>query len=326
MKALQAQAPAKVNLMLEVLGRYPNGYHQVLTILHALALADTLVVESQASGLHLQMCSETSTGSPVVAGEDNLVLRAARSFLAAAQLSSGFRFHLTKRIPAGGGLGGGSSDAATALLLMNELSGQPLSAEQLLDCARGLGADVPFFLAAGTQVGRGVGDQLQPMAQPPCYHFLLILPAFGTSTPAVYKNLGPQLTLAQEPASILADKALSDKELAVPRGFPNHLETSAMQLYPGLMQIQRRIQQAGFTEVRMSGSGSTLFLAFADEAACQQACATLAADPAATFPADGVQFVVTRSGPQTRAPARCVPFPAADLPGTRPPGRGQGRS
>ena len=308
--ALVLDAPAKVNLHLAVLGRRADGFHEVETVLHTLALGDTLYCELLPSGIDLSIASEIRVGLQVKPDEDNLVRRAARSFLETTGADVGFRFHLVKRIPAGGGLGGGSSDAAAALRLMNASVKEPLSRDRLHQLARGLGADVPFFLAGGTQIGRGIGEDLEPLATEPKLHFLLILPPLGTSTGAVYENLGAQLTRGGAEASIPAHKAFTHKEFSLPTDFPNPLESSALELYPELRSIRRRIEEAGYPEVRMTGSGSTFFLAWSDPREC-----AAARDALSSLADLDVDLVQTESA--------AIRFAAAQQPHQAPfPGRG----
>lgn len=306
--ALALEAPAKINLWLRVLSRRADGYHDVETILHGLALHDDVVVELASGGVDLSLVSEVATGMEVSSGAENLVVRAARSFFAATGIDSGCRIHLQKRIPAGGGLGGGSSDAATTLLLLNALTGEPMDRERLLRCASGLGADVPFFLDAGTQVGRGRGDELVPHQSPPHLHLLLVLPRLGTSTAAVYdgfdKNQEPGLTPQKDVASITGDKALEHEEVAMPRGFRNDLESSAVRLYPQLGELRDRIARSGCGEARLSGSGSTWFLAFTTAEECASALSRLG-----PLSGQGVSLLQTESASQKRGAPREVAFP-----------------
>jgi len=306
--ALALEAPAKINLWLEVLGQRADGYHDVETILHGLALHDDVVVELCASGIDMSLISEVATGLEVPAGGDNLVARAVRSFLAATGIDTGCRIHLTKRIPAGGGLGGGSSDAATTLMLLNVLTGRPLDRARLLHCASELGADVPFFIEAGTQIGRGRGDELVPHQSPPHLYLLLLLPRFGTSTAAVYagfdKNLELGLTLQKDVASITSDKALEHEEVAMPRGFRNDLESSAVCLYPQLGDIRDRIARSGCGEAHLSGSGSTWFLAFTTAEECALALSRLG-----SLSGQGVSLLQTESASEKRGAPREVAFP-----------------
>ncbi|MDO9066452.1 MAG: 4-(cytidine 5'-diphospho)-2-C-methyl-D-erythritol kinase, partial [Chloroflexota bacterium] len=151
-----ATAPAKINLTLEALGRYPDGYHEIVSILQTIDLCDTLTVESS-SHLHLAApgldCDES----------DNLVLKAAQLLREATGCSLGAEMLLTKHIPAASGLGGGSSDAATALVALNQLWELGLGSEALADLAARLGSDVPFFLGGATALARGRGERLEPL-------------------------------------------------------------------------------------------------------------------------------------------------------------------
>jgi 4-diphosphocytidyl-2-C-methyl-D-erythritol kinase len=257
-RALDAQA--KVNLHLSVRGRRPDGYHEIVTVLHALELCDTLVIEPQARGIDLEVVDGVGRGLPVPADDDNLVCRAARAFLAAAAIDSGLRCHLTKRIPAGAGLGGGSSDAAACLRLLDALFGAPLPPAALHALAAGLGADVPYFLAGGTQLATGTGTTLRPLEHVERHDFLLLVPPIGVATAAVYGNLDLSLTSTAGAASIRAVKAAASSRSAMPQGFCNDLEVAAMRLHPELRELRREVVEAGYEDICMSGSGSAFFL------------------------------------------------------------------
>jgi 4-diphosphocytidyl-2-C-methyl-D-erythritol kinase len=267
--ALLLRAHAKVNLGLRVLGRRADGYHELDTTFHGLQLHDDLVAETSEGGIQLQVAfgdghpGSGNTGTPdpgsLDIGPANLVHRAATAFLAEIRAPDGARFFLRKRIPIGAGLGGGSSDAAAALHLLNQLHGAPLGSRELQGLAAGLGADVAFFLEGGTQRGRGRGEILTPLAHP-SLHFLLFLPPLGTSTAEVYKNHPAQLICGGQQVSIPDDKAVPCKGLALPERLLNDLEGAAMGLYPELCELRAKIAAAGMTEPRMSGSGSTLYL------------------------------------------------------------------
>lgn len=157
---LRLLAPAKVNLTFEVLGRRADGYHEVRTVLQSLSLADELTFEAS-DGLTLTV--EPAGAAPI---EGNLVLVAARLLQREAGVSAGATIHLAKRIPTAGGLGGGSSDAATALLGLRQLWGLDLDADALRGLAAQLGSDVPFFVTGGTAFGEGRGERLTPLPTP----------------------------------------------------------------------------------------------------------------------------------------------------------------
>jgi len=181
-----AQCRAKLNLVLEILGRRPDGYHNLATIMHCVELADTLTLGLARSGVTLR-----THGLPSPAGDENLVVRAAKAFRAEIGGVGGVRIVLDKRIPAESGLGGGSSDAAGALMALAELHGVPPDDETLLRVARGLGADVPFFLSGGATLAEGTGDRLMTL---PAAHFwaVLAVAAPGVSTKWAYQQVGPQ--------------------------------------------------------------------------------------------------------------------------------------
>ncbi|MHC4515573.1 MAG: 4-(cytidine 5'-diphospho)-2-C-methyl-D-erythritol kinase [Planctomycetota bacterium] len=306
--ALALEAPAKINLSLQVLNRRADGYHEVKTILHALALHDDVVVELGGDGIDLSLGSAVASGLDVPVGGDNLVVRAARRFFERTGIDSGCRIHLTKRIPAGAGLGGGSADAATTLVLLNALTGDPLNRANLFRCASELGADVPFFIDAGTQTGIGRGDELTPHPKPPHLHLVLVFPPLGTSTAAVYeawdKNHEARLTPQKGTASITRDKTLMHEEVAMPRGFRNDLESSAVQLHPELGEIRDRIARSGCGRGHLAGSGSTFFVAFSTSDECASALSRLG-----SLGCQGVTLLQTESASPERAAPRNVTFP-----------------
>lgn len=296
MTRLRLCAPAKVNLGLRVVGRRADGYHLLETTFHALQLHDVLWLED-ADELSLEVRGDGG-GLPMPAPDDNLVLRAARAFAAATGARATGRFVLDKHIPAGGGLGGGSSDAAATLLLLQHRADAPLHAGALSTLALGLGADVPFFLRAGTQTARGVGEVLEPTPAPVSAHFVLLIPPFGTSTAAVFKNYRADLTIARPIATIPPDNPGPIKGLSGSPGqgswWCNDLEAAAMELHPELARIRASAEAIVRRPVAMSGSGSTLF--FALDAATPNAAGELEAFlPALARIGDGMRVVCTTS-------------------------------
>ena len=287
--ALWLPARAKLNLVLRITGRRADGYHLLETLFHALELHDDLVLERAATGIELQVTADDAR-LQVGAGPDNLVVRALQRFLAAVG-GGGFRARLHKRIPHGGGLGGGSSDAAAALRLANALYGEPLSPEQLAQLGVALGADVPFFLRGGSQWGRGIGDELTPASVPPS-HFVLLLPPFGCPTAEVYKTHAALWQGRQPPATVSAITVPDTGNAALRIAFHNDLEPAAERVRPELAELRRTVVGLGVADVRMTGSGSTLFLAAPDAAAAAELQARLQ-----SLGALGVRSLRTCSGP-----------------------------
>src|SRR4051812_32096757 len=184
---LERLSPCKINFLLNILRKRPDGFHELETLFHPVALTDRLTFKKSASGVQL-----TCNNPALPTGSSNLVHRAAQSFLQTASIHDGVSIHLEKHIPLAAGLGGGSSNAAHTLLGLNELFGNPLAPAQLAPLAASLGSDVNFFLQTGPAVGIGRGEQIQPLEPFPSLagaHILLIHPGFGISTAWAYKNL-----------------------------------------------------------------------------------------------------------------------------------------
>ncbi len=248
-KSIRIACPAKVNLYLRVLGRRPDGYHELVTVMQPLSLADELTV-SPASHLALECDNPELPG-----GEGNLVWQAALRFGEAVGRPVKVRCRLRKRIPVAAGLGGGSSDAAGALLGLNALAGNPLTPAQLHQLACRLGADVPFFLLRGPAVAEGIGTELSPLELPP-YHYLLLNPGLPLSTRWVYQNLDLE-RLTFGPEHVTWDPGHPEKWVF------NDLATVALQQFPELDDLLHRLQQLGARAHGLSGSGPTVYGIFA---------------------------------------------------------------
>jgi len=268
-------SPCKVNLILNILGKRPDGFHELETVMHPVNVSDQLSFTRGGSAVQLT-CSHPEL--PV--DSRNLVFRAATNFLAEAKISDGVRLHLEKKIPMAAGLGGGSGNAATTLLGLNELFGNPLNAAQLQTLAAALGSDVPFFLQTKPALAIGRGEQVQSLEPFACLRgtaILLIHPGFGISTPWAYKEL------ARFPSALNGERGraqrlvtnLREKDLAsAAKDFYNSLEAPALEKFPVLSLYQEFFRAYGATISLMSGSGSTTFAIFPSEAT-----ATAAIDP-----------------------------------------------
>jgi 4-diphosphocytidyl-2-C-methyl-D-erythritol kinase len=255
---MQVRCPAKVNLYLRVVGRRPDGYHELVTVMQPLTLADTLTVTLAGKGISLR-CDRPDLPSD----EANLVWRAARQFQEETGLAPGISLRLSKRIPVAAGLGGGSSDAAGTLLALNELAGRPLPPDRLHRLASRLGADVPFFLAREPAVGRGTGTQLSPVTLLP-YWYLLVNPGVPLSTRWVYENLD-LAGLAGPPATEAWDPEHPETWVR------NDLGTVALRRFPELAELLAGLSGAGAWCQGISGSGPTLFGLFPTREAAYEA-------------------------------------------------------
>jgi len=244
-------APAKINLFLLITGRREDGYHLLYTLFQKISLHDEILLSAETGKRNVLV---ECPGSSLPHGKENLVYRAAMAFMDVAGRDMRVRITLHKKIPVGGGLGGGSSDAASVLAGMNELSGFPLADADLYTVACRLGADVPFFLLKeNAAIGRGTGTELKPFSTAH-RHFLLVQPEFSVSTRWAYENY--VLTTHDEDTIFVAEDADNTENWC------NDLESVVVGRYPEIEQIKSFLVQAGAEVALMSGSGSTVFGAF----------------------------------------------------------------
>ena len=257
---LEKKSPCKVNLLLNILGKRADGFHELETVMQPVNLCDGLTFERGGTGLQLS-CSHPEL--PV--DSKNLVHRAAEKFLKAADVAGGVKIRLEKKIPLAAGLGGGSGNAATTLLALNELFDQPLSGAKLRELAASLGSDIPFFLQDKPALATGRGEKIQPFESFPGLRgkaFLLIHPGFGISTPWAYQNLArfPEaLNGKAGRAKDLISKLQRNNWPGVADAFYNSLEAPAFDKFPVLALYQEFLRENGALAVLMSGSGSTTF-------------------------------------------------------------------
>jgi 4-diphosphocytidyl-2-C-methyl-D-erythritol kinase len=256
---LTLPAPAKLNLFLHITGRRADGYHNLQTLFRMLDVGDELSFQADNSGEIRFSCSDASIG-----GDDNLVVRAAKMLQPLAAEGSGVCIHLDKRTPMGGGLGGGSSDAATTLHALNLLWQLELSTQQLADIGLKLGADVPVFVFGQTAFAEGVGEKLQPVELPDCW-YLVVTPDAHVSTAAVFTH--PDLTRDSKPLT-LADLMTSP--------WRNDCQPLVERLCPQVaITLQWLVEYA---PSRMTGTGASVFAEFADELSARRALADLPAN------------------------------------------------
>lgn len=260
---LELPSPAKINLWLRILHRREDGFHEVETRLHKVAVKDDVSVELTGPGEEITLTCSVP-GIPV--DGTNLAIRALHAFEARSGTRHSWRLHLEKRIPFGAGLGGGSSNAATVLKAANQLAGHPLDLPSLLEIAGSIGADVPFFLLDGPAAdGVGRGEQVRPADSPGALPLLLIKPPFPIPTPWAYSRWAgsqelPGVTYAAQPG--------------IWGALENSLERPVFEKYRLLPALKTwLLQQPGVLGALMSGSGSTLFAILEDTAACAHAAA-----------------------------------------------------
>lgn len=259
---VRLSCPAKVNLSLRVHGRRPDGFHEISTVLQTIDLCDRLAIRRVDPGSPLRI-DVPGGGAP--ADDSNLVLKAARAFFAVlGEPARGFRFRLEKRIPAGSGLGGGSSDAAAALLGLQSLRGSPLDDRRLRAAGAAVGSDVPFFLVGGTAFAAGRGEQVERLDDVSPAAILVVVPAVEVSTAEVYRGwkaaMGTGSGRGGEEAALLPPPSRRGDAAAWVLG--NDLEPVVRALHAEVDSLLRALRNAGATGgggPQVSGSGGAVF-------------------------------------------------------------------
>lgn len=270
----RARAPAKVNLILRVHDRDPTGYHDLDTLFCALELADELTLDV-AEGDDIRLEVEGPQPGPA---HENLAVRAARAFLDAAGTRRDVGIRLRKRIPAGGGLGGGSSDAAAVLRALDRLMPDAVDGGALRQAARDLGSDVPFFLAGMPHAwGTGRGERLREGPALPSIPVLLLFPPFPVGTAAAYGWIDTDREAGMESRAAEPDThaVASWEDVATLAG--NDFEGPVFRRHPRLRDLRDRLRGAGAQVALLSGSGSTVFGVFPDEDRARAAAADVRA-------------------------------------------------
>jgi 4-diphosphocytidyl-2-C-methyl-D-erythritol kinase len=249
-------SPAKVNLHLRVLGKRKDGFHDISTLMQRISLYDEMIFSPADHGITL-----SCPGSAIPENGNNIVYRAADALLSRLTHPPGIHITIKKKIPVAAGLGGGSSNAATALLTMNDLLGFHYNIEDLMKIGAGLGADVPFFIFGKTAWASGIGDRLQAADNIPLLWFVLINPGFEISTKMVYDSLNLRLTKRVVNYKCPVLRTADD----IVKGLHNDLERVTLVLHPILRYFKNILLQNGALGALMSGSGPTVMGIFTEE-------------------------------------------------------------
>jgi 4-diphosphocytidyl-2-C-methyl-D-erythritol kinase len=260
----RVRALAKINLDLRVLGKRPDGFHELRTIFQTISLSDRLDI-AFTPGKRTAIELEDGLGIP-----DNLASRAACLALEAMRVTGRVEMRLEKHIPMGAGLGGGSSDAAAVLLALPALAGRSLDVPRLCGLGQQLGSDVPFFLLGGAAVGIGRGTEIFPLPDTPACQGLLVAPGIHVNTAQAYRDLSPRLTIELQQNKIFSFLShtwgLGGLEPSA-----NDFEPVVFEQHRSLAGLKRRLSRAGASPAMMSGSGSALFGLFPNSAAARAA-------------------------------------------------------
>jgi len=295
-KSLRVRAFAKVNLSLHVLGRRPDDYHELRTIFQTISLHDTLElsITPGSGGFEIGM----TCNDPALLGPENLVVRAIQAIGPEIGFHGGAGVHLEKKVPVARGLGGGSSDAAAALIGMLRVTGRELPLPRLMEIAAGLGADVPFFLFGGRALAVNRGDEIYPLEDGPKQTIVVVSPRdIGVSTKDAYQWLSAELTNRAKAPNIWEFCALcwSRQETV-----SNDFEGPVFSRHPRLREIRDGLLKRGAANAALAGSGSAVFGVYRNPARARRA--------ARAFPEDSVFVVETLSREKY---GRAMGWPAA---------------
>ena len=272
---INVPAFAKINLGLRVHGRRPDGYHEISTVFQTVTLRDTLTFQATHDGSLGLVCSDPS----IPDDDSNLVLRAASALRERFGVRRGARVELEKVIPAGGGLGGGSADAAVTLAALAALWGIETDADELAGIGARLGADVPFFLTGGTALGTGTGTDIRPLADAPKMHLAVVAPGVHVSTAEAYGALGaPALTKVEPLVNLSVSRTEADFPDSLCGVWSNDFEAVVVRLHPEVGRARERLAGAGAARVLLSGSGSSVFGVFESKGEAERAGEALRAE------------------------------------------------
>ncbi len=249
-------SPAKINLFLQITGKRPDGYHDLVSLMCCVGLYDTVSLS-----FGVKETSVSCSHPDVPEDETNLAATAASLFFNTLNINDGVKISIEKQIPVGAGLGGGSSNAAAVFLGLNRYYGYAFSPDKLISMGSSIGADVPFFIFRKPAIVSGIGNKVTAYQQLESFKVLLVFPGFGISTAKVYKNLNLGLTNCKKK---LRSFLLNKQSFNPGCHLCNDLEPTAASMYPGIFTAKEALLKHGALGALMSGSGSTVFGLFSD--------------------------------------------------------------
>ncbi|BEU87965.1 4-(cytidine 5'-diphospho)-2-C-methyl-D-erythritol kinase [Selenomonas sp. TAMA-11512] len=254
LRSVTLDAPAKINLTLDVLGIRPDGYHEVTMVMQTVSLVDTVRLEKRASGISLSIDGNVA----LEADETNLAYRAAKHFFQTQKVTGGVHIHLMKRIPMAAGLAGGSTDAAAVIKGLSILYQPTPCRQDLLDMCASIGSDVPFCYEGGTMLATGRGEILERLPDAPAFFVVLAKPKAAVSTAWVYKRADAFGALPHPATETMLEAIRSQDVESIKKHLKNVLEVVTIEEYPEIRRLKDFMEMHGAAAL-MSGSGPTVF-------------------------------------------------------------------
>lgn len=264
---MKIHSPAKINLFLKITGKRPDGYHNLITLMCCINVYDTILINFNAKETSVK-CADPK----VPEDKTNTAYRAASLFLKSLKKPEGVEILINKNIPIGAGLGGGSSNAASVLLGLNQYYGNPFSQKELMSMGQSIGADVPFLIFQKPAIASGIGENITSYKGLRPYRVLLIYPGFSVSTTRVYNNFNLGLTKDKKKYNLLHFK---NHNFNIKRHLFNDLERVTTSWHPDIITAKKTLLQLGARGALMTGSGPTIFGLFSDIEKAQGAKDTL---------------------------------------------------
>lgn len=251
--SITVRAPAKINLFLEVLGKRPDGYHNIETVMQEITLYDEISFKLN------NKLSLKESGLPCGPKSDNLILKAAKILQEICGASPGAKIELKKKIPVGAGLGGGSSDAACTFMALNKLWGLNLPEKKLVELSLSIGSDIAFFFTGGTALCTGRGEKVRPLRCPGKMYYVLVCPQQKVSTGLIYKNLKKVLTRKIKSAKLILKYLVKKNLQKIRENIFNRLAETVFVKYENLKNIHKKLSHMSGCDAALTGSGSGIF-------------------------------------------------------------------
>lgn len=273
-----AKGYAKVNLTLDVLCKRPDGYHDISTIMRTVDIFDTVEISLTEEGIELSTSADF-----LPTDEKNIAYRAAKALLFEAGIEKGVKIHITKNIPCGAGMGGGSADGAAVLVLLNKLLGSPVSIEKLLEIGAKIGADVPFCIMCGTYLAEGIGEVLTKVSAKGSIPVVVVKPEVSISTPLMYKKLDEREIEKRPDTNAMIEALEEGSGEKVAKLLYNVMEDAAVEEHPIILKIKEELISKGAINAIMTGSGSAVFGIFKTSAEADKCAKKLSSSFGAVF-------------------------------------------
>lgn len=266
MRELVVEAPAKINLTLDVVGKRTDGYHELETVMHQINLVDTIHLKKDLKGINVN-----SNSNLIPLDENNLAYQAAAKMFKNYHIKEGIYIFIEKRIPVGAGLAGGSTDAAAVIIGINKLYELKADQNDIMQLAASIGSDVPFCVLGGTAMARGRGEILQPLASTLNLSMVLVKPDFQLSTAEVYRAFNLNKVETRPDNTAFLDTWKNCDIIGVTKNIANVLESVSIRKHGEIALIKQKLIQLGALNALMSGSGPSVFGIFIDKRSAQQA-------------------------------------------------------